>query len=652
MPPLCIPFAFGIPIPIDANTYTSSGGPIWWDTSGPLPGRNTDLEDPRWVGSLRLSSPDVSGVPTDHVFFRALYSNVGADNYLLLSWVVKVDPSVGSSADAVTVGFFQSGMSGSAVGFRVIPVQAAPLNAQLGVAPFEIDVLVGTQGAGGVWAWSESAAPKPAWLNQTKVWVDPSSSPRYPWAVQMRVPIRSAGNPDGVDLGSAFRMRFQVNVSAPGAVTSTYRWPRSAQTVLGDDLGDPTSTSDWDDFSLASGGTCAGGVSVSWGDVSVNSDPGDPAYDPNPNNSNTIKFGGNVSNVFRVTPFNNTGSTIPASTNPNPPGDPTGVLNLSARFRIANWGSQPDGGTGTWADVPGGFDVRNILRAGVANSGDIPQGQKGVMQFNWVVEDVPGGPQFLSDFTANPPLRRAHQCVLAELSGPVTFTRSGVYQNMHFAHASTVTRDADITVAGLGSAGGTHRDVYLFVQTLNMPTSLRPPTASRGRDGAPAPQPPQPPQRPPGEPNLRAAGSGIENGGDGEFEMPPPGPPEPPWQEETRPLMIVHVWHTTGRTVTGTDGVSRAELEPQTSFGFYVSHEGSLFGWSQALSAAGLQQVGPNFYRIRVPNDGTVTVRTHAEALEAPADIETLLAWLLALLRALLRLLFRWLGRLLRRNSP
>jgi len=645
LPPQCIPFAFGIPIPVGVNNYTSSGEPIWWDTSGPLPDRNKDLEDPRWVGSLRLSAPEVSGVPTDHVFFRALYSSTGADNYLLLSWVVKVDPSVGSSADAVIMGFYRSGMSGGPVGFRVIPVSAA--QARTGDDPYQIDMLRGTQGAGGAWSWSKSTASTPAWLSQTKVWVDPSGSPRYPWAVQMRIPIRSTGISDGLDLGSAFRMRFQANVST-GTTTATYRWPRSAQTVLGDDLGDPASTSDWDDFSIASGGTCAGGVSVSWGDVSVNSDPSDPAYDPDPNNRNTIKFGGDQSNVFRVTPYNNTGSTIAASRNPDPvTGDP-GVLNLSARFRIANWGSQPDGGTGTWVDVPGGFDVRNILRAGVANSGDIPQGQKGVMQFNWVVENP-----FLSDFTANPPLRRAHQCVLAELSGPVPFSSSSVYQNMHFAHASTVTRDADITVAGLGSIGGTHRDVYLFVQTLNMPTSLRPPTAPRRPRSTP------PPQRPPGGPDRGPARFGEEGGGHGEFEMPPPGPPDPPWQEETRPLMIVHVWHTTGQTVTGTDGISRAELAPQTSFGFYVSHDGPLFGWSNTLSAAGLEQVGPNFYRIRVPNDGTVTVGTRSEALEAPDDIATLLAWLLALLLALLRLLLRWLGgllrwlgRLLRRNRP
>jgi hypothetical protein len=108
-------------------------------------------------------------------------------------------------------------------------------------------------------------------------------------------------------------------------------------------------------------------------------------------------------------------------------------------------------------------------------------------------------------------------------------------------------------------------------------------------------------------------------------------------------VYLVHVWHTTGEKLTGRDGVSRDVLEAQTSFGLYVEHDGALFGWKTALNAPGLQEIAPNFYKVAVPNNGTVRIRNELEALETPTDLGSILAWLCALLRALLRALIRWL---------
>jgi hypothetical protein len=161
-----------------------------------------------------------------------------------------------------------------------------------------------------------------------------------------------------------------------------------------------------------------------------------------------------------------------------------------------------------------------------------------------------------------------------------------------------------------------------------------------------APEPPREPERPPRRgPDINVAGAG--DGGpdrleeDGGIISGPVGPPPPPWEEETRPTYLVHVWHATGETVTDVDGVTRKVLEAQTSFGFYVEHQGPLFGWDHRLTGQGLIEIAPNFYKVAIPNDGSVTVATEISSLETPTDLRSILAWLLALLRALWRAIKR-----------
>lgn len=634
---ICIPQGFGVPVPTGANSYAYSGPPLWWDsTSGPMPFENTNLEDPRWVGSAGFGYPDVDSVPTQLALFRAVYAVDAGVTYLYLSWVLKVDPSVGSSTDNVRVAFYRSGMNGNPVAFLISPTDA-PVAATAAL-PLSVTMYTGSQ-SGGTWTWTPSSgtgAP-PDWAgfqastassSRVRVWVDPTPNRRYPWAVQMRVPIAASGNiSDGIDLGTAFRMRFQIDATAPDGTIVFYRWPRAASVILGAGFGDPAS-SDWDDFQLSTGTTCPGGVSLEWGDVGTTNTPSSEIL----YNRATLP-----SNTFFVKPRNGTPNDIPASRNPTS-SDP-GVLNLSARFRIANWGSTPTGGSSVWVDIPGGSDVRNVPT--LTSTGVIKAGTQGDMEFNWTVEDP-----LLKEFENG--TLRSHQCMLVELSGPgLTFTKSSLYENMDVEQASTVQRDAEISIAGLAPIAGTHRDVYLYVQTLNMPSTLSP--------GAP---PARPAQAPPFTAELarRAAesrqGNGEGNGnggGGGPIIVPPPGPPPPPWQEETRPVHLVHVWHTTGQTVTDENGRTRQVLEPQTSFGYYLGHEGALFGWNHKLTGARLVEVAPNFYRISIRHGSSATVTSEVSALEAPADIENILAWLIALLKALLKSLLRALTAPIRR---
>ena len=89
----------------------------------------------------------------------------------------------------------------------------------------------------------------------------------------------------------------------------------------------------------------------------------------------------------------------------------------------------------------------------------------------------------------------------------------------------------------------------------------------------------------------------------------------------------------------------RPVLEPQTSFGYVVTHEGKLHGWEHQLTGAKLTQVGPNVYRLRVPAGGEAVVTTRITARErGPSWWE----WLLRLLLAILRKLRAWIRKLFR----
>jgi opacity protein-like surface antigen len=82
------------------------------------------------------------------------------------------------------------------------------------------------------------------------------------------------------------------------------------------------------------------------------------------------------------------------------------------------------------------------------------------------------------------------------------------------------------------------------------------------------------------------------------------------------PTYRVHAYHDTGRRVTR-NGTAFTILEPQNSFGYYVTHKGVLEGWRHSLTGA--EQLAPNFYRVGVPHNGAVKIKTTIEAIE-PGD--------------------------------
>ena len=83
------------------------------------------------------------------------------------------------------------------------------------------------------------------------------------------------------------------------------------------------------------------------------------------------------------------------------------------------------------------------------------------------------------------------------------------------------------------------------------------------------------------------------------------------------PTYEVHVYHDTGRTRTE-EGHSYKVLEPQAPFGYFVNHQGDLAGWKHELVGEGfvLEEISPNFYHAKIPDNGAVKVHTKITTCE------------------------------------
>jgi hypothetical protein len=602
----CYPLGQGIPTTVGSPPQIeASGPPVWWsDTAGPLPFENKKLNDPRWVGSFGQTYPGTGGGAGEHMAFRALYgpdkSGANAANCLFLSWYVKVDAQLNPIAgDRIFVGLRPEG--GTALVFMLTPFPTQPPPAsQPDVANLDFSVAgfwTGTK-SGTEWTWTARSAI-PRWLDPrgattgfTRVWADRST---LRWAIQMLVPLGTGGSPPnewddlGINLGTTFNLFHQVRVNQARLQNGQYldeyhSWPPTVPEGIAFPSNFPNPDTGWGQVKLGAqaDAACATGVRLDYWDISTDNRPPSRINYTHPWWTSPPPT--QPVNDLHAKPWNQTGAEIPAN-------------GLHARFRMANWGSLPDWDDPSlkdqlWTDIRGGGDVTTTAK--------IPDNTQADLKFSWQLQNIPGE---LPDFDPQPtpqnpnpvPKKRAHGCILVELSGPnLTFTRQSVYNNFDVMPASEFERDAEISVRTLGSLGDTHRDVYLYVETLNMPRDV-PQDRNGGRDGE---------DRSPGL-SMRP----FEEGG----QLPPIDE-----LEQYAPIYRVHVWHDTGRTVTDEHGNTRRVLQAQSSFGHAVSHEGPLYGWDHELRGRGMRPIAPNFYRLAVPNEGVATVTTTIVALERP----------------------------------
>jgi hypothetical protein len=587
--------------------------PQWWTTGAPL-GSSTGrwIDDPRWRGASSYVSLG------DYGRFRVLVeTDGGGKKFLVMSWLVKVD--ITGASDRLYVGFYNPPTNEGNV-FRLSRVQdtATTVDGATYAATGFSGRFFYNSGAGWV-AQPGAPPPLPTWLkNDTRVDVFCSSPTTCDsWAVRMRVPIDPAAvvtdlDPTGVKItGAQFRFWYEIQDSNSLGFSPAYHWPEglAAATEAGGappiQFPDPST---WNLVDLS--GACNGEISLDSSQIWANS-----------SGSTTVNL--STPNNFHARPSNN----VPTATATSLPGD-----GIKATFRLANWGSSI-GASPAWQPIC----TDKVGTAGAITSGS----QFDIVCGPWSVPDPcafkpAGDPCGPTAGSKNP-----DQCVLVDLAVANTgdparyFSPQSAYHNMSFTGASKIVKRATLDARGLPALGGgaPQRDLYVYIQTANMPAVVDNP-------------PPPPPGGDRGQLRERlqklevaapAKGRAI---GSKEAERLQAavlaGQLTLDDVAQVMPTYRAYVWYDTGRTVPIEGGGTRKLLEPQPSFGLFAWHDGDLTGWKHQLSAAGAVQLAPNLYKIPVPTNGTVDATVQIEALECSGILCTLPLWLIILLVLLL----------------
>lgn len=231
------------------------------------------------------------------------------------------------------------------------------------------------------------------------------------WFVEVKLPIGGFGIPGAGDFGLYFNV---MRVSGGTAVESD--WPTDNAPIVIDPNNTPTPVN-WGNGTFSGG---CNGVSFSWSDIKTNNTP-----------PHKITFTG--SNIFTVTPHNNT---------INSTGTPQPANQVKALFKIANFGLPS---SVSWQPVPipagGGKDAASSQVANIPANGSID-----LTTNAWVLNATEVA-QYDTPTTR-------HQCILVELSSTAAntiFVNKSAWRNMDFGPASVFEHVAEISGKGYGA---------------------------------------------------------------------------------------------------------------------------------------------------------------------------------------------------------
>jgi len=608
---ICIPEAFGVP---NLNGLPMNGAPIWWGTSATM---MTRLDDPRWRGAV---SQDFNG----EVAFRALH-RTGATDTLFLSWQAKIDRQLDQAnvninpptGDQLVVGIKQLTGPAVIIHFGLASAAAGQEASQSGVG-FVAYTWDGT---------TLSPAGAPQWITgaaRTWTWVDvPNNKAR--WTFQMVVPISAGGITAGVNLNTttkAFQMFYAFLVKMPVGFPE-YRWPsglpnvRSTTSTPIGIVEYPSPTLEWGKLSWGTSLNCAGDVALDPLQIGTGDPPDWHIKFDFPPASNSVV------NQITAKPTNLSGSNITAG-------------RIQADFFLSNYGSQ----------IADPSFWRKISPAASPTSTAISPGSLGLIQFPWTVPDADRC-KYIEDPTICQPPGISDQCILVQLSEvtppgpsppppppPLVFRNQSAYMNMLFSQASTLRHRAQISVVGLTPLADsrTTRDVYLYVETVNMPARISSDASSKSAvvatrdtlivarrdtalrlEGGVVRLARGDSLRVPLKHTLLAPGASAAERFAAVRRAAETGKITVPEVDAAVPTYRIHAYHATSDSL-GKDPI----LEPQTSFGYWVSHDGEIVGWKHRIKGERLVKLAPNYYKIEVPNNGTTTITTIIEALEPP----------------------------------
>jgi hypothetical protein len=598
----------------------------WWSAPMPDPLLMRYYPDnPNWLGAFALS--ENNGADRD-VLFRVLKGNLGGQNYLLMQWVTRVSDNV-ITVDRLNCLIGVPG--GPYLAFNAKLVDGSQKICGKNDPPdnaftYKINSCA-VDGMGNITVVNPADSASGDIEGTGRMWViatTPNRNIPSKWAFQVAIPLGAnwgggaVPTPINLPASGTFKLWFEMLTSVdmgmgnpPGVVR--HQWPRTAPNTAdtAHTLPPVINESDLLDMSTNPAAMCKTGVTLSSANVGTHNpdgtaranayqvklDLGQP-YPPNTggyNTNYTPDFNGNDhSNMFFAKPTF-PGGFVQAQKE-----------SIRASFSLANWGSQFSEVTAaSWRPI-----ISNQLYSDA----------QGEARHKWPDPNVPADVTLATTMVRNvnaylnatfaggpPPLgsQNPHQCMLVELTSDdpnIVIQTSSIYANMNIVSASTYRRMAEISVVGAPVLSPKPRDVYLYIQKYNMPPVVKP------ND--------KPPGNVVGGVNLDRQPSYVSTG------------PPLPWDVEDLaaqvPTWTIHAYIETGKFYRLDDGTKAPILQPQTAFGYYVQHDGDLYGWETRLYGA--EKLSDTCYVMRVPNNGTAHVETviqaRANASEAPLPAE------------------------------
>ncbi len=577
-----------------------SGPPIWSGSSGTV---RIDLNDPRWANAV------LTRFPQDPTGSEAAFRIIKSGNQLSVSFHAITDPAI-SANDAIYFGFSESG--------TVAHVARINLPSS-GVEPIAPTIFHAWDRSAGT--WTDSGAVKPSWLTEPAAWRRAATAPTNPgdpgyeavkagvaWGINFKVDLPSAAST------TDFRVFLGMHVTTSSGSIDYYRpdYPGGTSLITGTIVPQGSDTTAWQSVT-ALGTACASGISLSWSNMGTTNTPSS-AIDTSPGSTN----------VFFA--------------------DPSGIASpvdnkVLAKFRIAHWGSTIADPQAPWTDITGATAVASV------------GGTSHIHTFNC----VPSGSGTCPTLGSG---EDPHQCMLVELragsAAPagLQFETPAAYRNMDFADLSTLSRTAQISIKGLQTITGQakERDVYLYVKESNLPPHGNDPIwlpggrmASARRFAEEPPPVIKPRVEKPKDVKLEKPVKGVAavppkpqapQDAKAQVAPEPAAAQAPPAQQPSEfgaasphealvsvwPTYEVHVYYDTG-TVVKIDGQDQKVLRPMVPFGFFLQHDGPLYGFTSAFEAQNgvvLQELSPHFYKVTIPNEGSISVETTITAEEKP----------------------------------
>jgi hypothetical protein len=590
-----------------------SGPPVWLPPAPGSTGWRAQLQDPRWaagpVHAFSICGPAASctGASSQQALYRFVYTGTT----LYVSFQAIADPDGTDGTDAVYFGI-TDGAGGAGAHLFQIPLDtgstASPCTTTAGVfsdGPCPIPTSSGLinyyktlNRSAATPVWAAQPGP-PGWLKKVATW--PTGTPNVAWAVTLKIDVGLAGitGPTNMFYGTG----IQLSAGPPAAViylTSSSQ-PSATNLAIGPGIPAGVKITDWTAFDPL-GNACPAGITISSNSVGVLS--GGSLT----NTVNTCPGAGPCANTFRVEAQN-----VPAG---------AASFALRTRIRVADWGSTIADPNAPWIDfgIPPDVFVKDPTYFTSPT-------------WAWTQSGSTVDIDYLCSVTAGarycpllPGSTLQHQCILVEIApspdavGTPGFNiqpPAAVYRNMEFGTLSTLREPATINLKGLQKI--THaamdRDVYIYVDTQNMPPPMRTPLEIA--------QWPLPIARayamhPPAVPQPNPDGAKRGN---------PPGPLDLPLLTgdqalaQVYPTYRVFVYYDSGKTVTVGTKVQKV-LVPMVPFGFYLNHPGKFFGFRHGLDFLdGLAtEIAPNFYVIHVANEGAVHIRTNVSTEDKPVE--------------------------------